>query len=522
MENTEPTGTSGKDKAPHLSRRTVVLGAAWSVPVIAAATAVPLASASEACTLVGLQPVYVLNPSTTTLTFALTLVGAKAGHSVSLSIVAAPNGEGGSSPNATLPVIAPGSKVTTNAGGAFTFQVIGQGAAGVGDFVLTIDAGTCGIYTTVINVANPATSNVRFWGYGRPGSIGDGTNRSRFVPTSPAFSSPMSFVDVGGTYLTSFAVRNDGKVFAWGENDDYQFGKDSESSNTPVEVPLPAGVSIKRMIDSSRRVVFAVGTDNKLYSWGKNTDGGTGQGGKGINDDVAPGAVSGLTNVTDADGGRAGGIAIDGGVVKIWGRNTNGQIGNGVDGGDFTVPVEVTYFATNSVSVTSVAASEYTMFAVSSDGDLYTWGYYSYGLLGNGRSVSLSTPTAVAKVGDKKYTRVWANYNTAFALQEDGTLLGWGNGDSGQFGDGTRSSRDKPAVAFAGVTGIVDVAVSYNGAYVLTSSGDIYFAGWNPSGEAGNGGTPAYFRTPTKVFRETTGVTAIGAGYWCGAEVLRA
>lgn len=50
--------TPPSEKGPRVSRRTIVKGAAWSVPVIAAAVAVPGATASTASTLTFVQPSY--------------------------------------------------------------------------------------------------------------------------------------------------------------------------------------------------------------------------------------------------------------------------------------------------------------------------------------------------------------------------------------------------------------------------------------------------------------------------------
>lgn len=531
----DTTGSSHDESEPGttgITRRTIVRGAAWSVPVIAAATAVPLASASTTCSLAGLQPLYVIRPSSATISFDLQLTGAGAGRTVSLSVAPAPDdttggggGETGGNADATPPAIVPGPSVTTGADGRFSFQVVGQGEAGRGDFVLTIDAGTCGSYTTLIHIIDPATNNLRFWGYGGYGNIGDGTYQSRYIPTSPAFPSSMVFTDVAGSYLTSFAVRSDGTLYAWGWNGYQQFGTATPGlSNTPVEVPLPSGVRIARVLDTPYVTSLAIGTDGRLYSWGYNGYGATGQSGAtvGVNVPVAP--VTGLSNVTDAAGSAFGGVAIDGGVVKTWGYNASGQIGNGPAGAAYyTTPTEVTYFANNGIEVVDVAASTYAHYAVSADGDLYSWGYDGFGALGNGTGdggANVYTPTPIPKVDGKNYVKVWANYYTVFALLDDGSLVAWGHSEWGKLGNGSLTGITySPVPAFQGVTGVVDVAISNYGSYVRTASGDVYFAGYAGSGQSGNGGVGGYYTTPVKVFREDA-ATDIGATYWGAGEVL--
>ena len=75
-----------------------------------------------------------------------------------------------------------------------------------------------------------------------------------------------------------------------------------------------------------------------------------------------------------------------------WGRDSDGQLGNGDDGGtDQHGPITVPGIS----NVTMVAGGSYHTCAMVADGGIKCWGYGGEGQLGNGGTASASSPVDV-------------------------------------------------------------------------------------------------------------------------------
>ncbi|MCZ6688288.1 MAG: hypothetical protein O7H41_01660 [Planctomycetota bacterium] len=141
------------------------------------------------------------------------------------------------------------------------------------------------------------------------------------------------------------------------------------------------------------------------------------------------------------------------GTVRAWGSNWGGQLGDGTTAVSST-PVQVIYpfdptgFLTE---VTAVAAGNGHTVAVRDDGLLRAWGYNENGQLGNGTTSLFATPTPVRVVDPSDPTglltggiTVAAGYFHTVALLRDGTVRAWGGNFSGQVGDGTTTASFTP------------------------------------------------------------------------------
>jgi len=75
-------------------------------------------------------------------------------------------------------------------------------------------------------------------------------------------------------------------------------------------------------------------------------------------------------------------------------------------------------------------------------GTLWTWGTGSGGRLGDGSTVTKSSPVQVGTL--TTWSKVAAGRSHSVAIKTDGTLWAWGNNTNGQLGDGTVSSKSSP------------------------------------------------------------------------------
>jgi len=135
---------------------------------------------------------------------------------------------------------------------------------------------------------------------------------------------------------------------------------------------------------------------------------------------------------------RVTGPLIQSHVVASWGRNDDGELGDGTTTsrwqfGDVRAGNDVV----------QVAAGYDHALAVRSGGSVWAWGFNGLGELGDGTTTSRSTPVQVA--GLTGITQVAAGEGFSLALRSDGTVWGWGFNQNGQLGRGmvpiTRSRR---------------------------------------------------------------------------------
>jgi alpha-tubulin suppressor-like RCC1 family protein len=102
------------------------------------------------------------------------------------------------------------------------------------------------------------------------------------------------------------------------------------------------------------------------------------------------------------------------------------------------------------------------------------------------------------------------------ALSQSGGVTCWGWNVSGQLGDGTRTSRDRPVEVMGMTSGVTAIATGMSYTCALTADGAVKCWGENGSGQLGDG-TSVQRLTPTDVTGLASGVTALaaGAGHTC-------
>jgi alpha-tubulin suppressor-like RCC1 family protein len=187
------------------------------------------------------------------------------------------------------------------------------------------------------------SGKVMAWGRGAAGQLGNGTTTDSDVPVEvQGLSEEATAVAAGAEY--SLALLKSGKVMAWGENEDGQLGNGTTTdSDVPVEVK---GLSAEASAISSGALhAVALLTSGKVMAWGHNGAGELGQGpgtgpetcGSGLGMtpcSTKPLEVSGLSGVSAISAGGADNLALlTSGQVMAWGRNDDGQLGDGTSTG---------------------------------------------------------------------------------------------------------------------------------------------------------------------------------------------
>ncbi len=341
---------------------------------------------------------------------------------------------------------------------------------------------------------------------------GAGSTGSRSVPGK---------VPVAGGLYHGLAVTSSGALFAWGWNIVGQLGNGSTNgSSVPVKVRLPRGAKVTAAAAGFAHSVALTST-GAVLAWGKNYNGDLGNG--STTDSSVPVTVHlpAGTKVTAVAAGGEHNLAVTlTGAVLAWGYGADGQLGNGGTGSSGTpVPVSLP----TGIKVTAVAAGALHSLAVTSTGGVLAWGYNGDGELGDGSKTNSNVPVKVKLPSGTKVIAVAAGGYYSLALTSTGAVLAWGYNADGELGDGATADSKVPvkvklpgkaaAIAAGGpLEGVGSTAAGPGHSLAVSSSGAVFAWGYNTDGELGNGSTKTS-KVPVKVKMPAAGkVTAVAAG----------
>lgn len=336
------------------------------------------------------------------------------------------------------------------------------------------------------------------WGENDGGQLGDGTENNHTDPRLVPGIRDVAAVEA--VSRSSLALKKDGTVWVWG----HRAGAGGWSSeHAPVQVP---GVSQITAISSSGNHSLAVKADGTVWGWGVNYDGELGDGLKDAK--WATVQVPSIQSVKAVAAGEAFSLALKlDGTVWGWGSNARGQLGDGTTAGRYT-PMPVTGLD----QVTSIFTYGSTSFAIRTDGTTWAWGdgeFFS-SLLAPGTPEADFYPSPVQLTGLPNTTAIAFGYYHRMSLRQDGTVWGWGTNTEGQLGDGTYTSRDTP-VQVTGLDHVKKVSVGLASNMALKSDGTVWAWGLNSAGVFGQGDTTMRW-TPTKA-ANIDGVIALSSSY---------
>lgn len=237
--------------------------------------------------------------------------------------------------------------------------------------------------------ARRASGRLFCWGYNSEGQVGDGSEETKPLPTQVAGNrTDWVLIDTGGE--STCARRSNGRLFCWGYNGDGQVG-----DGTTARRLKPTQVSGRRTdwatVDTANHHVCATRTTGRLFCWGDGLGGQLGTGATELR--LRPTQVSGSRtdwrNVTlgyDHTCARR-----STGRIFCWGYNNNHELGDGTTD-DSLLPTEVAGDFTDWRALD--AGSSHTC-ARRATGQVYCWGYNSFGQVGDATNDPRATPTEV-------------------------------------------------------------------------------------------------------------------------------
>jgi hypothetical protein len=185
--------------------------------------------------------------------------------------------------------------------------------------------------------------------------------------------------------------------------------------------------------------------------------------------------------------------------LYVWGTGFGGMLGNG-SLQSYSSPIRNLLPSANGISQISVGYQ--AVGAVRKDKTLWMWGSNVYGEVGDGTTVSKTSPVTVS--GGIQWSQVSVGSGHTVAIDVNGGIWSWGLNTYGQLGDGTTSNRSSP-VSLAS-RGVWKTAASGDGTtYAIDIEGILWAWGFNSIyGSLGDGTTLA----------KSSPVTVVGNKRW--------
>jgi alpha-tubulin suppressor-like RCC1 family protein len=357
-------------------------------------------------------------------------------------------------------------------------------------------------------------------------------------------------LQISGGNNFSASLCSDGKVYAWGKNDAGQLGRDATNtkyaaafSATPQLVYLPVGntLTIKQVDAGSGNTGIALACNGSVWEWGGEcgngnigngtvggscTAGGTdGNSYYSAMQQVMGGAQGGafLTNISYINESTVSSYVVESGTGKVlaWGDNARGELGNGTavnTGNTYTPSYVLTAAGTPLTGISMVEGTDYSGYALGTNGLVYSWGYNSN--MDLGRTVTAANQYYATPVQAWDYTKndgslvnlsnivtMTGGDTHGLAVDANGDLWSWG-GDwgPGQRGGGSCGCNNvpyatkviAPAATCGGkdswkigpwLTGVKSVSAGQQHSIVLMNDGTVITFGNNTNGQLGNGTT---------------------------------
>lgn len=174
--------------------------------------------------------------------------------------------------------------------------------------------------------------SVRCWGLDDHGQLGDGTVGApsmRFAPhPGPAIPAGAGTLALGPRHTCSTAL--DGAIWCWGEDAYGTLGDGTVASPTDRAVAAAVtGVSDAVAAEAGNGHHCATRRAGTVACWGYNFAGTLGNPSARSGANALPVAVVVISAASAIDGGSNHMCALDGSVVRCWGYNGSGQLGNG-------------------------------------------------------------------------------------------------------------------------------------------------------------------------------------------------
>ncbi len=330
------------------------------------------------------------------------------------------------------------------------------------------------------------------WGLNSSGQLGDGSLVQRTAPVQVGTDTNWQSLSAGAAWI--LARKGDNTLWSCGANSIGQIGQGFADAVARGNVPTQVGTDANWVSSAAGSgVSLAVKSDGTLWAWGSFINGPQGVLPR-IPLPLAPslGPIASVTagNVNDV-------VTRPDGSLLAWGSNNSGQLALGIaDGAPHPIPVA---FASGAQWV-GISMGNGTTIAVRADGTLWGSGFNSTSQIGDGTTVN--RPSFVQIGTDTDWRTAGTGNGHTLAIKADGSLWAWGNNSSSQLGDGTAITRSTPVKIGTDTNWRSVLATNGTFSIAQKTDGTLWTWGNNGNGQIGDGTTTTRTR-PAQVGTDT-------------------
>lgn len=344
------------------------------------------------------------------------------------------------------------------------------------------------------------TGHVRCWGDNSYKQLGDGTRKARVAPVTVRGVTRARAIAAFQAHTCAVVAR--GRVMCWGA---YQTGgEDREADEFPASKPTRVpGLTRVTALAAGSGFDCALRATGRVKCWGDNDDGQLGDG--TLEDRARPVTVRNVRSATAVTAGLSHACAlVSRGRIACWGSNAFHEAGDPSRRPRLKTPRIVPGLS----GQTAIAVGDRFTCSAGGAGPSRCWGANQSGQLGNGKggtNAQSATPGPVARLGSA--IGLTAGSDSACAQRANHQVWCWGNNDTGQLGDGTRTSGSASPVAVAGLRQSTAIV-----------AGPSYTCAGGPAGTVRCWGEqdpyPGSIDRPTpQLVAKLTGATTVAAGW---------
>ena len=311
------------------------------------------------------------------------------------------------------------------------------------------------------------------------GQLGDGTAVAKSSPVTVVGGiKTWTQMASGGNF--GLGVTSTGIAYAWGRGTNGRLG-DNTTSNRSSPVTVVGGITTWSQLSAGSSHGLGLTSAGIAYAWGQGSSGQLGDGGASARSSPVT-VVGGITTWSQLSAGANHSLGLtSAGIAYAWGAAAEGRLGDGTTVSKSS-PVTVVGGIT---TWTQLSAGNYHGLGRTSAGIAYAWGRANYGQLGNGGTTSVSSPVTVVG-GITTWSQLSAHERSALALTSAGIAYAWGYNNVGQLGTGGTTSTSSPVTVVGGITNWSQLTASGRArSFGVTSSGIAYAWGYNSGIGAG-------------------------------------
>ena len=302
------------------------------------------------------------------------------------------------------------------------------------------------------------------WGDNSHGQIGNGDSETQLLYEENPVKVMEGVTQIDAGYDHALAIAENGDLYVWGDNSSGAVGNGNTQKGYGHIKENIETVPVKILSDVKQAAAghgntFAVTNEGELYAWGWNDYGTIGNGEKSDSQTfedlslIEPTKIMSNINTISVNFLTASAVSQDN-ELYVWGDNRYTKLLSAQEQSSDSYEIEEILQSPLKISDDAVQASFGILCSyVDKNSNLYVWGNNEFGSVGNGKYGDLNYETEDAFVNEpQKVISNIVQYAVSgysiLAVTQNGSLYAWGTGGSGQLGTGLKSNESNSTVYF--------------------------------------------------------------------------